>query len=103
MPEQHPEDVKVNSLHVFVILRYNRAMTYIHKGHNPTITSTDNSGKLEDWLTDQMAKSEFFHQKLHEYGLLEVAYAIETLNDYRLKAGRFQSKSLKVTVQAEAC
>jgi len=28
-------------------------------------------------LTDQVTKSEFFHQKLHEYGLLEIAYAIE--------------------------
>ena len=34
-------------------------------------------GKLESWLLDQMTKSDFFHQKLHEYGLLELAYAIE--------------------------
>ena len=33
----------------------------------------------ESWLTDPAAKSEFFHQKLHEYGLLEIAYAIEDI------------------------
>ncbi len=33
--------------------------------------------KQETWLLDQLTKSEFFHQKLHEYGLLEVACAIE--------------------------
>ena len=32
-----------------------------------------------------MAKSEFFHQKLHEYGLLEVAYAIETIKGETLE------------------
>ncbi len=31
------------------------------------------------WLADQVVKSEFFHQKLHEYGLLEVAYAVENV------------------------
>jgi hypothetical protein len=35
--------------------------------------------KLESWLLDQVTKSEFFHQKLHEYGLLEVAYAVESV------------------------
>lgn len=35
------------------------------------------SDERERWLLDQVTKSEFFHQKLHEYGLLEVAYAIE--------------------------
>ena len=39
---------------------------------------TSNSDERERWLLDQMTKSEFFHQKLHEYGLLEVAYAIES-------------------------
>ena len=29
------------------------------------------------WSLDQMTKGEFFHQKLHEWGLLEVAYRIE--------------------------
>jgi len=31
----------------------------------------------ERWLLDQVTKSEFFHQKLHEYGLLDIAYEIE--------------------------
>lgn len=35
------------------------------------------SDSIESWLIDQVTKSEFFHQKLHEYGLLEIAYAIE--------------------------
>lgn len=29
------------------------------------------------WATDQLAKSEFFHQKLHEWGILEVATLID--------------------------
>lgn len=31
------------------------------------------------WSLDQLAKSEFFHQKLHEWKLLEVAESIETV------------------------
>lgn len=31
----------------------------------------------EAWTLDQLAKSEFFHQKLHELGMLEIAYRIE--------------------------
>ncbi len=42
------------------------------------MASSDNAqDKYEAWLADQVAKSEFFRQKLHEYGLLQVAYAIE--------------------------
>jgi hypothetical protein len=37
----------------------------------------DGQSKHESWLIDQVTKSEFFHQKLHEYELLETAYAIE--------------------------
>ena len=40
--------------------------------------------KLESWLLDQVTKSEFFHQKLHEYGLLEVAYAVESVQGENL-------------------
>lgn len=29
---------------------------------------------------DQITKSEFFHQKLHEWGLLEVAYELEGIH-----------------------
>ncbi len=38
-------------------------------------SSRDGQSKHESWLIDQVTKSEFFHQKLHEYGLLETAYA----------------------------
>ncbi len=34
-------------------------------------------GKSRAWSLDQLAKSEFFHQKLHLWGLLEVADKIE--------------------------
>lgn len=35
------------------------------------------AGDLKVWSLDQLTKSEFFHQKLHEWGLLVVASAIE--------------------------
>ncbi|MDD3566540.1 MAG: XcyI family restriction endonuclease [Methanothrix sp.] len=31
----------------------------------------------KSWISDQITKSGFFHQKLHEWGLLEVAYDLE--------------------------
>ncbi len=31
------------------------------------------------WFLDQLAKSRFFHQKLHEWGLLEIAEALEAV------------------------
>lgn len=31
------------------------------------------------WALDQLAKSAFFHQKLHEWGVIEIAYAIERI------------------------
>jgi hypothetical protein len=42
------------------------------------------TGKRRAWLIDQLAKSEFFHQKLHEWDLLEVADQI----------GRIQGENL---------
>ena len=44
----------------------------------------ETSDKRKTWLLDQVAKSEFFHQKLHEYGLLEIAYAIEQVRGEEL-------------------
>jgi hypothetical protein len=44
--------------------------------------------KHESWLMDQVTKSEFFHQKLHEYGLLETAYAIEKVRGEALDWNR---------------
>lgn len=35
------------------------------------------TGAKEAWAIDQLAKSEFFHQKLHEWGILEVAKLID--------------------------
>ncbi len=37
------------------------------------------------WLLDQLTKSEFFHQKLHEWGLLAVASAIEKAKGEQFK------------------
>jgi hypothetical protein len=47
-------------------------------------SSRDKRGKHESWLIDQVTKSEFFHQKLHKYGLLEIAYAIEDVQGENL-------------------
>ena len=33
--------------------------------------------KKEKWIVDQVTKSQFFHQKLHEWELLEIAYELE--------------------------
>ena len=41
--------------------------------------------KFEDWAQEQTAKSLFFHQKLHEWGLLEVARAIEAFDGSRVE------------------
>jgi hypothetical protein len=47
-------------------------------------SSRNTQDKREIWLIDQVTKSEFFHQKLHEYGLLEIAYAIENVQGENL-------------------
>ena len=47
-------------------------------------SSRSTQDKHESWLIDQVTKSEFFHQKLHEYGLLKVAYAIEDVQGENL-------------------
>ncbi|NUQ37920.1 MAG: XcyI family restriction endonuclease [Caldilineales bacterium] len=39
----------------------------------------DTSTQKRVWSIDQLTKSEFFHQKAHEWGLLETANAIESL------------------------
>jgi hypothetical protein len=41
--------------------------------------------KVETWQADQATKSEFFRQKSHDYGLLEVAYAIEAVQGEHLE------------------
>jgi hypothetical protein len=47
-------------------------------------TDEGKSDRRARWRLDQVTKSEFFHQKLHEYGLLEVAYAIERIQGEKL-------------------
>ncbi|MDQ3817620.1 MAG: hypothetical protein M3362_08015 [Acidobacteriota bacterium] len=37
------------------------------------------------WSLDQLAKSQFFHEKLHAWGLLEVAAEIEKTKGEKLK------------------
>ncbi|MBN1874668.1 MAG: XcyI family restriction endonuclease [Anaerolineae bacterium] len=60
-------------------------MTYILEGSEVTTSSDDSQNTRESWLVDQITKSEFFHQKLHDYGLLEIAYAIETVQGENLE------------------
>lgn len=51
----------------------------------------------EAWTSDQITKSEFFHQKLHEWGLLEIAYELESLKGEDLD---WDSKGLNITTKA---
>lgn len=41
--------------------------------------SLTSASENDAWSLDQLARSEFFHQKLHEWGLMEVAYQIEAI------------------------
>lgn len=41
------------------------------------VTPKGLSDAKQAWAVDQLAKSEFFHQKLHEWGMLEVANLID--------------------------
>lgn len=43
------------------------------------------SGNSSAWALDQLAKSQFFHEKLHAWGLLEVAAEIEKTEGEKLK------------------
>lgn len=43
------------------------------------------SSKRDAWLIDQLAKSELFHQKLHEWGMLEVADRIDRVKGEELE------------------
>jgi hypothetical protein len=42
----------------------------------------------ESWTIDQITKSEFFHQKLHEWGLLEIAYELEGIKGENIEWDR---------------
>jgi hypothetical protein len=55
------------------------------EGFDTIMSSPSNdSDTRKSWLIDQLTKSEFFHQKLHEYGLLEIAYVIESIQGQKL-------------------
>jgi len=51
----------------------------------------------ESWTIDQITKSEFFHQKLHEWGLLEIAYELEGIKGEELE---WDLKKLNITTKA---
>ena len=51
----------------------------------------------ESWAIDQITKSEFFHQKLHEWGLLEIAYELEGIKGEDLEWSR---EDLRITSRA---
>jgi hypothetical protein len=51
----------------------------------------------EIWTIDQITKSEFFHQKLHEYGLLEIAYELE-----KIKGEDFEWDLKKLNITGKA-
>lgn len=40
--------------------------------------------EIEAWKSDQITKSAFFHRKLHEWGLLEIAYELENIKGENL-------------------
>jgi len=40
--------------------------------------------EIAAWKSDQLTKSEFFHRKLHEWGLLEIAYELEGIKGENL-------------------
>jgi len=50
------------------------------KSSKRTVNTRKNGEQAESWKQEQIAKSLFFHQKLHEWGLLEVAHAVESFD-----------------------
>jgi len=55
----------------------------LQSGRNPS--NVPANANHQSWLDDQDGKSIFFHQKLHEYGLLKIAYAIEAVEGEKLE------------------
>ena len=51
----------------------------------------------KSWTIDQITKSEFFHQKLHDWGLLEIAYELEQIKGETLK---WSLETLNITQKA---
>lgn len=53
--------------------------------------------KKRRWIADQLTKSQFFHTKLHEWDLLEIAYELESIKGEELD---WNLEDLSVTVKA---
>ena len=51
----------------------------------------------ESWTIDQITKSEFFHEKLHKWGLLEIAYELESVKGEELE---WNTANLNITRRA---
>jgi hypothetical protein len=45
------------------------------------------------WLTDQLAKSQFFHQKLHEWEMLSVAQKVEAVRGGKVFNGTYMTSA----------
>ena len=55
------------------------------------------NSKKDTWFIDQIAKSELFYQKLHEWKMLEIAEKIEQIKGERLN---WSSKELGISKNA---
>lgn len=55
------------------------------------------ASKKQSWSIDQLAKSEFFHQKLHEWELLEVAQRLDRIKGEKLN---WDKSRLQISVKA---
>ena len=60
-------------------------------------SSPDNEANYRAWTLDQVTKSEFFHQKLHEWGLITIAEEIECIQGETL---RWDHNTLGITESA---
>jgi hypothetical protein len=61
------------------------------------MSTSSSKEKEEAWTVDQITKSMFFHQKLHEWGLLEIAYELEKIKGEELNWNR---EDLNITDKA---
>jgi len=61
------------------------------------VTKMPSDEEKKSWTIDQLTKSEFFHQKLHEWGLLEIAYELECVKGEKL---RWNLKKLDISPKA---
>jgi hypothetical protein len=53
-------------------------------GENPKAAGIFMADKRKAWILDQIAKSELFHQKLHEWGLIRIATILEEIHGEQL-------------------